>query len=618
MNTPVSGAAILLLLGGVLLIGCNSPVDSGDPPPPPVQPFTALQLQKSGLTNASMLGAFEDQFERVWAVGSAGRLMMRDGGQWTGAQLPTTAIGSAVWGSGNHLYVTAGHTLYQLLGDNWTPIALPVDRELLEVTGVGDDLFVTGTHGTIVRRRDGIWQAANTGVSAEVWALTGVTGDLVAVGQSGLVLESDDGLEWTTAEPVTNSVLFGVAHDGAGRVVAVGGDGTVLVRQSGQGWQKVTVPTTDHLFDVQASGPGEFTIVGNHGTILNGDGLSFIQAAVAGARENLRAITGSPGSRVAVGWAGTVLDEEADWGTAVAGGFLYAVHTPGNGNAIAVGAGGLAYERDLGFWRPISIGAQASLTGIAGPSADLRIAVGDSATVLLLSNGLWQPQDVPGAGLMRAVWFDGERAMIVGEAGQAFTYINGVWQSSPTGSDQFIRHIWGTDWQNLWAVGDNGTVLRFDGSEWQPITTAVATILRGVWGTASDDVWIVGDDGIVMHWDGVTLALRESPTQFDLRAVHGVAGVIYVAGELGQMFSFKDGAWTPIDFGVPVFLLGLGGENELVAVGEVGVIAEATRAAVSGASRLQSGLPALVAPPAGPVISRSPGRLPVRPSAPPQ
>lgn len=572
-----------LLLALALLAGCVSgPSEgSGNGPELPVAGFT---IARGAGFDGTFLAAWTAASGVTWAAGTGGAILRYDGLQWTPEPFPTTIeiiTGLAGLSDGATLYATAGSEVFERRDDGWYADAIASGSILLGAWTLDDDnVYAFGTGGRILHRTAGAWAELPTITGAELWGLWGPSPDsLVAVGQSSAIFAWNATTQsWEQQASPVQAGFFAIVGDGTGRVVAVGTGGAV-VRRDGQGdWVAVTVATTQNLFDVWSTGPGQFLIAGDGGVLLEGDGTTFTPVAIPAGRENLRAISGTPGHRVAVGWWGTVLDESLGWMPSLSGARLYGVHAPANGSPLVVGAGGLGFERIGGTWRAVAIPAPATLLSVVGPSGSERLAVGDSGTILRYSGGRWRAEASPYPGMLRSAWWDGgTKAMIVGAEGTALVHEGGGWQAIPTGTTRFLRHVWGPAWNDLWAVGDSGTVLRFDGSAWRTIPTPASgdQVLRGVWGPSPNDIWVVGDGGTLLRFNGTSWT-RILAIVNDLRAVRGVAGQLFVIGEAGGIWRWTGAAFEPQPLAIGGFFLGIdgGGTRGLIIAGEQGTVVE--------------------------------------------
>lgn len=566
----------------VLLGACGSRLPTDGTPSTPSDPFTALVTVRAGISPASMLAAFRDHTGTDWVGGGIGLILSRPpGGSWSADRVGSTDFITGIWGSSaGELFVVVGSSLLQRTSLSWEPVDIPAGNAvLLGIWGLDDShAWINGSGGTILYRDGANWLRAQVPVGDEIWDIGGNSlDDLVAVGQNGVILESGDGgVTWASVASPTTATLFSVAADPGGRMVAVGSNSTILLRD-GDTWEQSTSPTVQGLFEVQSEGNGTFLIAGNNGVLLRGDGITWQPVTVAGARENLRAISGPVGQRIVAGWSGTILDEASGWGTSLTSARVYDVDVAPDGDAIAVGEGGIGYHRGSGGWRPLAIAAPASLYGIDGPSATDRIAVGDSGTVMRLAGSGWQQEPVAFDGLLRSVWYDGSHGMIVGEAGTVLVREGSGWRAVASGTNRFLRRVEGRSWNRLWVVGDSGTLLLWDGGKFARINTPATHNLRGVYERSTTDVWVVGDLGTIIHLDGSGWTKLFPPVLNDIRAVHGVDSDIYIAGELGLAYRYRDGEWTLMPGDQQGFWLDLDGRDGLVAVGENGTIAEGAR-----------------------------------------
>jgi hypothetical protein len=566
-----------------LLAGCTSGPTEG-PTPGPELPVAGFTLARGGGFDGTFLAAWTAASGVTWAAGTAGTVQRYDGLQWTTEPFPNSIdiiTGLAGLSDGATLYAAAGSEVYERRDNGWVAVANASGSLLLGAWTLDDDnIYAFGTGGRVLHRTSGSWSALPTINNVELWGLWGPSPDsLVAVGQSSAIYawNATTG-SWEQQSSPVQAGFFAVTGDATGRVIAVGTGGTVI-RRDGQGaWEKVTVPTAQNLFEVWSTGPGNFLIAGDGGVLLEGDGTTFTVVTVPAGRENLRAISGPKGKRIAVGWWGTVLGESRGWMPILSGARLYDVHAPADGAPLAVGAGGLGFERVGGTWRAVGIPAPATLLSVVGPSSAQRLAVGDSGTILRYSSGSWRAEPSPYPGLLRSAWWDGgARAMIVGGEGTALTHEGGGWRAIPTGTTRALRHLWGPAWNDLWAVGDSGTVLRFDGNAWRSITTPAPPdqILRGIWGPTPNDIWVVGDAGTLLRFNGTTWT-RVLAFATDLRAVHGIAGQVFIVGGTGGIWRWTGAGFETQPVSITGYFLGIdgGGTRGLTVVGEQGTVVE--------------------------------------------
>jgi hypothetical protein len=91
------------------------------------------------------------------------------------------------------------------------------------------------------------------------------------------------------------------------------------------------------------------------------------------------------------------------------------------------------------------------------------------------------------------------------------------------------------------------------------------------------DVYVVGDLGTILHFNGWSWERQFSPTLNELRTVHSVDGVLYVGGDFGQIWRYDGNDWRALPVDQLGFWLAFAGTDELIAVGEIGTIAEGAK-----------------------------------------
>jgi hypothetical protein len=181
--------------------------------------------------------------DRVWAVGRAGTILIRDDAVWTAEVSPTDRTLWGIWGaSADELWAVGGD------GVSDAPVLVRRDGPSETWTSVDLPALSVDTHGLFK-----IWgRAAN-----DVW----IVGDLGA----SLHWDGDAWTDHSAADNVDLISLWGTPSEG---VVAVGGRANGrIVRLVADSWSGETleVPGLNGVW-VDPSGP--ITVVGNMGTIL--------------------------------------------------------------------------------------------------------------------------------------------------------------------------------------------------------------------------------------------------------------------------------------------------------------------------------------------------------------
>ena len=227
-----------------------------------------------------------------------------------------------------------------------------------------------------------------------------------------------------------------------------------------------------------------------------------------------------------------------------------------------------------------------SLYGIAGPSAHARLAVGDSGTILRFDGTSVAARSV-------ALWRTAARGLVV--AGQSRDDRRQRGHRARMGRRRvachrhairsaFLRHVWGTEWADVWAVGDSGTVLRYDGNAWHRLARrSNAAPARRLGPLAAR---CLGRrrlrHGAALGWPRVAdAAAADRPTRCARCAAS--AATSSSSARTARRASGMARAWTSSTSGLPVLLLGLDvTRTGFIAVGEVSAIVEGTEGGASG------------------------------------
>ena len=136
----------------------------------------------------------------------------------------------------------------------------------------------------------------------------------------------------------------------------------------------------------------------------------------------------------------------------------------------------------------------------------------------------------------------------------------------------YIRSIWGSSPNNVYAVGNGGLILHYNGREWVEESNVVDKTLKDVWGYSSDDVYIVGHDGTILHYDGnvnsdweiIQNDSQENLTQENLMAVCGdVGNNVFAVGSNGTVVKHDKitDTWSVTTLSGSPYLFGCWGSN---------------------------------------------------------
>jgi len=201
----------------------------------------------------------------------------------------------------------AGTVLYsEDAGDTWDVVSPPTSADLRAVTHSPEAWIAVGD-GVALSSADGLdWSAAEVPAGARLTDVE-VSGDQVwAVGEAGVLLVSDDhGARWRAVPSPTTADLFAITTVDDGSTIVVGAGGVALSAEANsEDVSRLEPEGTRDLLGVEGS-----LAVGTDGTIRvleRGDETAII-AVMAGAPA-LRAVSGDPTERVAVGDGGTIIE----------------------------------------------------------------------------------------------------------------------------------------------------------------------------------------------------------------------------------------------------------------------------------------------------------------------
>ncbi len=213
-------------------------------------------------------------------------------------------------------------------------------------------------------------------------------------------------------------------------------------------------------------------------------------------------------------------------------------------------------------------------------------AVGLEHVVLHFNGTRWQRLQIPGLGLVWAIWGASPTDLwIVEFHGRVLRGDGSTWRVAAAPSMAGARRIWGSDANNIWVVGDRGLAQQFDGVAWHDRSPGMLTQLWDVWGTAANDMWLVGDG--VFHWNGARMSshsfdVPSSGMPRDLKAVWGTApNDVWIAGESGVLNHFAGARFNLVPSALRVnFTAGTTVRNGSVYVGSTSAIYRVTSSGV--------------------------------------
>ena len=585
-----AGGVVQALAPGVARIRAFTALGRSEARVTVVAPVASLDplLRARGLTDVSLLGAWSASEAVSYAVGVEGVMLRTDdgGATWHRVELSVNPDFTGVWGSGpNDVFAVGSNGLViHYDGTGWAVQPSGTSSLLLGVFGLGpDDVYAVGVN--VALHYDGTtWSPMPGTEGTELWGIwADGPDDVFATGQNGVILRWD-GERWSRMASPTPYILFGLWGTSAADVWAAGIRGTVL-HYDGIDWRPVTVPSGGDFFALTGRSRSDLLIAGNAGLVLRYDGSVWSFLPQDATRENLRAITYTPGGvpRVA-GWSGTVIRHgPSGWVRETGSASLLGSVAEPDGTVTIVGSAGLVLEGPAGGpWVRRPVPTTADLYGITRVAGGDLLAVGDRGTILWRRGGRWGIEGAPAPGLLRSVWADPadpERIVIVGEHGVILTRDHGAWRREASPTTGFLRHVHGAAADRIVAVGDSGTIVEYDGFRWSRAASPSNALLRGVW-VGPGEAYAVGERGAALRYDGRRWLALPAPGPRALRAVWRAGPTeVYAVGEDGTMVRFDGSAWRRVAPESGGFLLGLspGPLGSLIAVGANQTVVQLTR-----------------------------------------
>jgi predicted RND superfamily exporter protein/glutaredoxin len=187
----------------------------------------------------TLRGLWGSASDRLIAVGDQGTALRYDGRSWHPIATGTRHALRAVAGAGKLAFAVGdGGTVLRLEGDRLVPETLPgIDVDLSAVwVAAGGEAFAAGSRGTLLRRRDGKWEAIPTGTRAMLHGIWGSgVNDLHVVGEGGIALRWD-GERLSRGQTRTRAELRAVHGSSRDDLWAVGLDCAVRRNSGGAEW----------------------------------------------------------------------------------------------------------------------------------------------------------------------------------------------------------------------------------------------------------------------------------------------------------------------------------------------------------------------------------------------
>lgn len=401
-----------------------------------------------------LLGLWGTNPQELWAVGNNSIILRYDGAQWqqqNRANLGTGGL-TGVWGTDRQNVWAVGNgamIAHTTDGTNWEPFPQQGYGSVAFNDiwgGAANDILIVGDNGWILRGQGSTFvpdaatfvrdtdQPVDIAPRQAIFATAGVNSQSIwAVGQGGLILRWN-GQRWQREDnpDPQGRELYGIAVSSSD-VWAVGNAGVVLRRSlsSSAGWTLIELPRPDRLNAVAATA-NSVVAVGNAGALWRYP-LALGKWADQSFRSEDLLAAFARGQQVWIGGKAGV-----------------------NGRTIFE-----AEDQTLMTWTPQILPTTATIRALWGGQDSRTWAAGDGV-ILTLSGGNWSPSYVNPATTLVAGWGDGQMGWAVGSAGIVLQLQAGKWNSVPSGTNNDLKGIWGSDPTDFVTVGDNGTILRYN------------------------------------------------------------------------------------------------------------------------------------------------------------
>lgn len=195
----------------------------------------------------------------------------------------------------------------------------------------------------------------------------------------------------------------------------------------------------------------------------------------------------------------------------------------------------------------VPLAGNSGINAVWGSSASNVYAVGWDHTIYHFDGDMWDLVDVsglfPDGGSSSfiddffAVWGSSGSDVFAATDGAIVHFDGSKWARTDLGF--WVREIWGSGENDVYAVGDNATIGHFDGSTWTTteLPDADGRSLGDVWGSGPNDIYVVQSRGNkYFHFDGMAWSTFEVDAFNQLTAVWGsYTNDVYLIGTSGAI-----------------------------------------------------------------------------------
>lgn len=162
---------------------------------------------------------------------------------------------------------------------------------------------------------------------------------------------------------------------------------------------------------------------------------------------------------------------------------------------------------------------------------------------------------------VRGIWGSGKNDIWAvggahGDNGFIAHWNGSKWSTVPSSAGR-LASVWGSGPNDVWAVGGTnevGTIQHWDGLRWT-VSTSMQGIRHSVWGSGPNDVWTVGDFDPIFHWDGSSWSKLASPTMAGVASIWGTgpADAWAVNGSYAGLMHWDGRKWSFVTDDLHVF-----------------------------------------------------------------
>jgi hypothetical protein len=233
-------------------------------------------------TTESLLTVWGLDNTEVYAAGTNGAVLARQGNGWRSAYQPQPETIYEVWGANsNTIFAAAQDKILRFNGNTWSVDFQDDSDSVMYLTVWGRDAYdvyaAGGYHGKIMHYDGVSWKEMVSGTDTTIECIRGdYKGNLYTAGAAGMVMRYD-GSSWHQMTANSSYHFYDLFVKSSTNIFAVGAGGSdgCVVRYDGDSWDEVSRVTSCQLYDIWGYSSDELYVVGDCGTILFFDGTNW-------------------------------------------------------------------------------------------------------------------------------------------------------------------------------------------------------------------------------------------------------------------------------------------------------------------------------------------------------